>query len=78
MKTCAICTGSIFGLNNILFKYATFMQYILKTKSDFTLLHVTTEYILTVFYFSQILFVAFPWVITSTGPGGLMICVLIL
>ena len=52
------------------------MQYILKTKSNFTLL--TTEYILNVFDFNQILFVAFPWVITSTGPGGFMICVLIL
>ena len=24
------------------------------------------------------LFVAFPWVVTSTGPGGFMICVFIL
>ena len=24
------------------------------------------------------LFVAFPWVVTSTGPGGFMICVCIL
>ena len=26
----------------------------------------------------QQLFVAFPWVVTSTGPGGFMICVFIL
>ena len=27
---------------------------------------------------SQKLFVAFPWVETSTGPGGFMICVFII
>ena len=26
----------------------------------------------------QQLFVAFPWVVTSTGPGGFMICVFII
>ena len=27
---------------------------------------------------SSLLFVAFPWVETSTGPGGFMICVFII
>ena len=27
---------------------------------------------------SDRLFVAFPWVVTSTGPGGFMICVFII
>ena len=31
---------------------------------------------ITVIYKST--FVAFPWVVTSTGPGGFMICVFIL
>ena len=29
-------------------------------------------------YFLKKLFVAFPWVETSTGPGGFMICVFII
>ena len=28
--------------------------------------------------FSKKLFAAFPWVVTSTGPGGFMICVFII
>ena len=28
--------------------------------------------------FEKKLFVAFPWVVTSTGPGGFMICVFII
>ena len=30
-----------------------------------------------IFFFFFVFFVAFPWVETSTGPGGFMICVFI-
>ena len=41
------------------------------------LIHYTTGGLLKL-HGSKKLFVAFPWVETSTGPGGLMICVFII
>ena len=56
----------------------TFCLLLLPLWESVTVLCFVVRYFMSILVLQSSFFVAFPWVETSTGPGGFMICVFII